>query len=163
MSKKEENLFLENQKIPETLDMYFKNYVQKGDYGMLIDITRDYISRDTGNVDIIIHNLKLEKEQIEINIHTKEVSFLPIGISIATNGIAIIIKYVVDITSGKFESVGEYLITPIIYGICCFLIYNLCKFIVNTIKEDDFTSLREKEKLNFLDFCIEEYNKKKQQ
>lgn len=24
MSKKEENLFLENQKIPETLDMYFK-------------------------------------------------------------------------------------------------------------------------------------------
>ena len=67
MSKKEENLFLENQKIPETLDMYFKNYVQNGDYGMLIDITRDYISRDTDCVDIIIHNLKLEKEQIEID------------------------------------------------------------------------------------------------
>ena len=43
MSKKEENLFLENQKIPETLDMYFKNYVQNGDYELLINKARDYI------------------------------------------------------------------------------------------------------------------------
>ena len=54
MSKKEENLFLENQKIPETLDMYFKNYVQNGDYELLINKARDYICEDNGNVDIVI-------------------------------------------------------------------------------------------------------------
>ena len=37
MSKKEEeNIFLKNQKIPETLDIYFKDYTQNGDYEMLI-------------------------------------------------------------------------------------------------------------------------------
>ena len=73
MSKKEdENIFLKNQKIPETLDSYFKDYTQNGDYEMLINKTRDYIYEDTTNIDIVIHNLKIEKKQIEIDKTNRE-------------------------------------------------------------------------------------------
>ena len=78
MSKKEENIFLKNQKIPETLDSYFKDYTQNGDYEMLINKARDYIYEDTTNIDIVIHNLKIEKKQIEIDKTNRETHNIPI-------------------------------------------------------------------------------------
>lgn len=163
MSKKEENLFLENQKIPETLDMYFKNYVQNGDYGMLIDITRDYISRDTDCVDIIIRNLKLEKEQIEIDKRSRETQNFPISVGIVSATFTALLSFILTSVTKECNGLAEYIA---FYGtvVVSFIgLYVFSKKIFDSMQEDKLRVLKNREKLNFLEFCIEEYTKKKQQ
>ena len=163
MSKKEENLFLENQKIPETLDMYFKNYVQNGDYGMLIDITRDYISRDTDCVDIIIQNLKLEKEQIEIDKRSRETQNFPISVGIVSATFTALLSFILTSVTKECNGLAEYIA---FYGtvVVSFIgLYVFSKKIFDSMQEDKLRVLKNREKLNFLEFCIEEYTKKKQQ
>lgn len=109
MSKKEEeNIFLKNQKIPETLDSYFKDYTQNGDYEMLINKARDYICEDTTNIDMVIHNLKIEKKQIEIDKTNRETHNNPIlsGMvgSVTTFLLTLISNLVTENTKGIIDN-----------------------------------------------------------
>lgn len=163
MSKKEENLFLENQKIPETLDMYFKNYVQNGDYGMLINITRDYISRDTTNIDVVIHNLKIEKKQIEIDKTNRETRNIPIFSGIIGAAAASLVTFIGDLVTVDSKSIIDNLL-PGIAITTGFLAAGIAMVSISkTMKESKLQDLKNSEKIEFLEFCIEEYTKKKQQ
>lgn len=163
MSKKEENLFLENQKIPETLDMYFKNYVQNGDYELLINKARDYICEDNGNVDIVIHNLNLEKEQIEIDKRSRETLNFPISVGIVS---ATFTALLTVIFTSATKTCNNLVGIIAFYGtvVASFIgLYVFSKKIFDSMQEDKLRVLKNREKLNFLEFCIEEYTKKKQQ
>jgi hypothetical protein len=161
MSKKEdENIFLKNQKIPETLDMYFKNYVQNGDYGMLINITRDYISRDTTNIDVVIHNLKIEKKQIEIDKTNRETRNIPIFsgiIGAATTGL---VTFISNLITADSKGIIDNILPSIAIISGCLTAYMFTDIFSRTMKEAKLQDLKNSEKIDFLDFCIKEYTKK---
>lgn len=164
MSKKEEeNIFLKNQKIPETLDSYFKDYTQNGDYEMLINKARDYICEDTTNIDMVIHNLNLEKEQIEIDKRSRETLNFPISVGIVS---ATFTALLTVIFTSATKTCNNLVGIIAFYGtvVASFIgLYVFSKKIFDSMQEDKLRVLKNREKLNFLEFCIEEYTKKKQQ
>ena len=120
-------------------------------------------SRDTDCVDIIIHNLKLEKEQIEIDKRSRETQNFPISVGIVSATFTALLSFILTSVTKECNGLAEYIA---FYGtvVVSFIgLYVFSKKIFDSMKEDKLRVLKNREKLNFLEFCIEEYTKKKQQ
>lgn len=161
MSKKEdENIFLKNQKIPETLDSYFKDYTQNGDYEMLINKTRDYIYEDTTNIDIVIHNLKIEKKQIEIDKTNRETHNIPIFSGIIGAATTSLVNFISKLITADSKGIIDNILPSIAIISGCLTAYMFTDSFSRTMKEAKLQDLKNSEKIDFLDFCIKEYTKK---
>ena len=75
---------------------------------MLINKARDYICEDTTNIDMVIHNLKIEKKQIEIDKTNRETHNNPIlsGMvgSVTTFLLTLISNLVTENTKGIIDN-----------------------------------------------------------
>lgn len=161
MSKKEEeNIFLKNQKIPETLDSYFKDYTQNGDYEMLINTARDYICEDTTNIDMVIHNLKIEKKQIEIDKTNRETHNNPILSGMVGSVTTFLLTLISNLVTENTKGIIDNFLPGIAIVSGCVTTYIAMGSILKTIKEAKLQDLKNSEKIDFLDFCIKEYTKK---
>lgn len=161
MSKKEEeNIFLKNQKIPETLDSYFKDYTQNGDYEMLINKARDYICEDTTNIDVVIHNLKIEKKQIEIDKTNRETHNIPILSGIMGAATTCLVTFICNLATAKSKGIVDNILPGIAIISGCLTAYMFTDSFLRTMKEAKLQDLKNSEKIDFLDFCIKEYTKK---
>ncbi|MDR3824452.1 MAG: hypothetical protein Q3Y24_04950, partial [Clostridia bacterium] len=121
------------------------------------------ISRDTDCVDIIIHNLKLEKEQIEIDKRSRETQNFPISVGIVSATFTALLSFILTSVTKECNGLAEYIA---FYGtvVVSFIgMYVFSKKIFDSMQEDKLRVLKNREKVNFLEFCIEEYTKKKQQ
>lgn len=163
---KDENKFLELQKIPERLEELFETYKRDGNYSELKHSAIDYISRDKSTHsqevdynDTIIHSLRLEKAKLKVNNKAADSISTPLGILIISITLTPFFNAVFDFWKDSFSEKTYNIIEDIVVIIAIVMLVFLAINLPNAMKKYNSEKLIEWERKRFLKLCIREYEK----